>query len=314
MESSSKTVEVESWESRFDNQTQAQIVFAFRRLFFPLARILQRAGVPYFEFRDILKDAYIEAAIRDGMPDYDIETPSSMALALLLGIPVADIERLLNNPKRLQSPAETSMPLMAAIASRWSTDPKFQGPYGLPLQLSLDAPVGKSFSDLVGAVSATADPSELMRAMISNGSVDSVGNGCVKLLGRNLLMDGTTATAELFEVLGRGVEDFASTLDANQEGKGLFQRSVFSDRQLPIAKLGEFGRLLEKTMQGPLVEIDDWLAEASKDTPHGPTIDVGLTMFEYRRWPEEKKVLRHMVRAAEGPRPNWTNRQEPQKT
>ncbi|MET0279504.1 MAG: hypothetical protein ABW278_00065, partial [Steroidobacteraceae bacterium] len=58
-----------------DEATRAQLIFAFRRIFSPLARILQRAGVPYYEFRDILKAAYIDAAIRDGIPGYP-EKPS----------------------------------------------------------------------------------------------------------------------------------------------------------------------------------------------------------------------------------------------
>lgn len=285
-------------KTEYDAATRAQLIYAFRRIFSPLARILQRAGVPYNDFRDILKAAYTEAAIRDGVPGYTETLPTTAALAALTGIPLADIENLVENPDLLKPPAETSTAVISAILTKWSTDTSFQGPYGLPRQLALTVPAGKSFSDLVRSVREDADPAAIMQEMIINGTVEKVGPRHVKMSGRQLVF-GADMQGNLFEALGRAMEDLAATINHNQSAepaKKIFQRSVFSDKPLPISRLPDFSELTRSVMQEALVEIDDWLTKTTEQSADEPTIDVGVTVFEYQRRPVDQVELAAKVR------------------
>jgi hypothetical protein len=282
-----------------DEMTRAQLIFAFRRIFNPLARILQRAGVPYYEFRDILKAAYIDAAIRDGIPGYP-EKPSTDALACLLGVPQADIEHLVEDPDVLKPPRETNTALIAAMLTRWSTDGDFQGPYGLPQQLAFDVPTGRSFKDLVLLIRPDANPSEIWDEMIFSGIVERVGPKHVKMSGRQLVL-GANMASSFYEALGRAMEDLAATINHNQESDSSakrFQRSVYGDKPLPISKLDEFSELVRDVMKAAMVEIDDWLNENTDDESAESAIDVGVTVFEYRRESIEKAALADLITAA----------------
>lgn len=279
-----------------DEMTRAQLIFAFRRIFNPLARILQRAGVPYYEFRDILKAAYIDAAIRDGIPGYP-ERPSTDAVACLLGVPLADIENLVRNPDVLKPPDETTTALISALLTKWSTDNTFQGPYGLPQQLALTSPVGRSFSDLVRSIQPDADPVQVWDEMILNGTVERVGSRHVRMTGRQLLF-GVHMTGNLYEALGQAMEDLAATMNHNQSAESaqkIFQRSVFSDRPLPVSRIEEFSQLVRKVMQESMVEIDDWLTKATEFGADEPSVDVGVTIFQYHRQQQEKAPLEQLI-------------------
>ena len=52
---------------RLREAAHAQLIFSFRKILKPLIRILLRAGIPYLEFREVIKGAYVEAAVRDGI-------------------------------------------------------------------------------------------------------------------------------------------------------------------------------------------------------------------------------------------------------
>jgi hypothetical protein len=290
-----------------DAATRAQLIYAFRRIFGPLARILQRAGVPYYEFRDILKAAYIEAALRDGIPGYP-EMPSTAAVACLLGVPEADIRNLVRNPDVLKPPPETTAALICAILTKWSTDTNFQGPYGLPQQLALESPAGRSFSDLVRSVQFDANPKQLWEEMITNGTTEQVGAQHVRMSGRQLVM-GTSMLSHAYEVLGRAMEDLARTIAHNQAAPladKLIQRSVFSDRPLPESKASEFSQFVRTVMQDALVEIDDWLTQNVPQQSDEPAIDVGVTVFEYKREPVREIPLRDLITEAPATKvPAW---------
>jgi Family of unknown function (DUF6502) len=280
------------------SEEREHLVYAFRRIFEPLASILLRAGVRYHEFRDILQAAYIEAAIRDLPPDYREPKPSTVALAHTIGIPVASIEYLLNNVEILSAPTETNTALIGAILAKWSTEPAFLGPYGLPRQLALAVPAESNFADLVRSVSSDADPAEILETMLTNGSVERVGPTFVKTTGRNLVY-GHAMKANQYESLGRLMRDLAATLDRNQgddQTEKLFQREVFGNHPLPKSRLLEFSELTRNVMHSALVEIDDWLSKAADPLTKEQVVDVGVAIFEFRRTASKKEPLKLLVK------------------
>ena len=49
------------------DSARAHLIFSFRKVLRPLIKILIRAGVTYDEFREVIKGAYVETAVRDGI-------------------------------------------------------------------------------------------------------------------------------------------------------------------------------------------------------------------------------------------------------
>jgi Family of unknown function (DUF6502) len=304
----SQPIDKESIEFSLSSEEREHLVYAFRRIFEPLASILLRAGVRYHEFRDILQAAYIEAAIRDSPPDYKEQKPSTIALAHLIGIPLASIEQLISNPEMLNPPTETSTAIIGPVVTKWSTDPAYLGPYGLPRQLALSTPQEYNFTDLVRGVKKDVDPAEIMEAMITNGTVEKVGPVLVKLIGRNLLF-GDSMKVNQYETLGRLMRDLAATINRNQRSgstEKLFQREVFGNHALPKSKLPEFSELTRTVMQAALVEIDDWLSKAVDVSADEPAVEVGVSIFEFQRHAAEKEPLASLVSRAPIATP-WTN-------
>lgn len=298
-----------------DIARKAQLVYAFQRIFRQLAPILVREGVPYYEFRDILRLEYIAAAIRDGMPGWEDQgPPSAKALALRLGVPEAEIQRLVSDPEILKPPEATNTDLMAAVLTTWSTNTNFHGPYGLPLQLSLTSSTGASFTDLVHLVNPEADAADLMDEMISFGVVSRVGANRVRMTGREMFIPNPEH-GNLFEHLGRGVEYLSETIShniyANPDNK-LFHRLVVSDRPIPKSKLEDFGRLVKSMYVDTLTQIDDWFVKVAEDNADSTeeSVVVGIVVHEFRRMDAAEIVpaTGHVLEPPAGHAPVWYSR------
>ena len=88
---------------RLREAARAQLIFSFRKILKPMIRILLRAGIPYLEFREVLKGAYVEAAVRDGIRGHDGPLTRSM-LSDYTGVPLADVNRFIDDPSILAPP------------------------------------------------------------------------------------------------------------------------------------------------------------------------------------------------------------------
>ena len=93
-----------------------------------------RAGIPYLEFREVLKGAYVEAAVRDGIKGHQGPLTTSM-LSDFTGVPLADVNRFIDDPNLLAPPESTNGATITEVLHIWCTDPDYLGPYGLPLEL-----------------------------------------------------------------------------------------------------------------------------------------------------------------------------------
>jgi hypothetical protein len=272
----------------YDSRTRAQLIYAFRRIFYPLVRILTRAGVEYYEFRDILRDVYTEVAVREGIQGYSGK-PSVTSLASLLGIPPLEIERVLDGGS-VSEPSQTESELFGSMLTTWSTDSTFHGPYGLPRQLALYDPPGRSFADLVRKLRPDADVEAILQKMLDGGVIQRAGPRNFKMAGRPMIF-GPQMSGNLFEALGLTMEDLAATIIHNHGSapdKKLFQRAVYSDQPLPVSKLEAYEKVIRQILTDAQEEIDDWLVKATKDGHQDEdTVSVGVNIFDYRR--NEKK-------------------------
>ena len=274
---------------RLREAARAQLIFSFRKILKPLIRILLRAGIPYLEFREVIKGAYVEAAVRDGIRGHKGPITRAM-LSDYTGVSLADVSRFIDDDGLLAPPQQTNEAIITEVLHIWCTDSFYLGPYGMPLELDLEETPGRNLTTLIYQADPTADPRIILNDMVEYGIVKQVGARHYRATSRsNLYTD--IMTPQALEYFGRTITDLANTLEhnigASPSGKRL-QRSVVADGGMPEYALPEFEALLKDKVQKLLVDIDDWLsANKAHWVEPGRVVHTGLTVFHYIAQPYE---------------------------
>jgi hypothetical protein len=297
---------------RLREAARAQLIFSFRKILKPMIRILLRAGVPYLEFREVLKGAYVEAAVRDGIRG--LQGPMTrMILSDYTGVPLADINRFIDDDSLLAPPEGTNEAIITEVLHIWCTDSFYIGPYGLPLELDLDETPGKNLTTLVYRADPMANPKAILDDMIEYGIVKKVGVHHYRALSRSNVFSDIMSPQAL-EYFGRTITDLANTMEYNIGAEGAarrLQRSVVADGGLPEYAMPEFELLIKDKVQKLLLDVDDWL---SSNRPHwvqpDRMIQTGLTTFHYITEMYDSTPLSELYNHEDGsPRfPTWTGK------
>jgi Family of unknown function (DUF6502) len=293
---------------RLREAAKAQLIFSFRKILKPMIRILLRAGIPYLEFREVLKGAYVEAAVRDGIRGL----PGPMTRAIISdysGVPLADVNRFIDDDTLLAPPESTNAAIITEVLHIWGTDQDYLGPYGLPLELDLDETPGKNLSKLIYRADATANPHAVLRDMVDNEIVKPVGTRHYRAVARSFVLPDIMAPQAL-EYFGRTITDLANTIEFNVKVEGdakRLQRSVVADGGIPDYALPDFEALLKEKVQKLLLDVDDWLSNNKVHwTQPGRIVQTGLTAFHYVTEPYDSRPLSHFQERAPGdPQMAW---------
>lgn len=293
---------------RLRDAARAQLIFSFRKILKPMIRILLRAGVPYQEFREVLKGAYVEAAVRDGIRGHQGPLTRAM-IADYTEVPLADVNRFIDDAKLLAPPETTNAAVISEVLFLWSTDPEYIGPYGLPLELDLEETPGKNLSTLVFRADPTANPRAVLRDMVDWEVVKPVGQRHFRATARTMVF-GDVLTPQALEYFGSAITDLANTILYNIRAEGghkRLQRSVIED-ELPEYALPEFEALLKEKVQKLLNDIDDWISSNKVHwTEPGKLVPTGLTAFHHVAEPYEISPLSAYIEKSAGREP-WVSR------
>lgn len=277
---------------RLQEAARAQLVFSFRKILKPMIRILLRAGIPYLEFREVLKGAYVEAAVRDGIRGHSGPLTRSV-LADYTGVPVADVNRFIDDPAMLAPPEATNEAIITEVLHIWCTDSQYIGPYGLPLELDLEETPGRNLTTLIYKADAAANPKVILQDMVEYGIVKPVGTHHFRAVAR-MNLSNDIMSPQALEYFGRTITDLANTLVHNigAGGPPRLQRSVVADGGLPEYAVPEFEALIKDKVQKLLLDVDDWL---STNRPHwvepARMVETGLTAFHYITEPYDHTPL-----------------------
>lgn len=256
---------------------------ALRGVLRPIIRFMIRAGVCYGDFVDVARGAYVESAIRDGIGA--VRHPTRDQIAKVIGIDHRRIDHYIDDDEALPTAQSTLTPLVVELLHRWHTDPRYLQPSGIPRELALDNRSEPRFQDLVKHVDGASDPEAMLDELLRAGSVVHTDENRVRALTRYFLWQkGSRHSIEDFGVtLSRLAETLEYNMDhANGDTKRL-ERSVFTDRGLPAQLLPSFEAYAQERSSHMLLEIDDWLAEASDRDPSPPEVRIGtgLSIFLY---------------------------------
>lgn len=297
---------------RLRDAARAQLIFSFRKILKPMIRILLRAGIPYLEFREVLKGAYVEAAVRDGIRGHQGPLTRAM-ISDYTEVPLADVNRFIDDPKLLAPPEATNAAIISEVLFLWCTDQEYIGPYGLPLELDLEETPGKNISVLVHRADPTANPKAVLRDMVDWGLAKPVGTRHYRATARTMVFTDVL-TPQALEYFGAAITDLANTIlhniRADSSSKRL-QRSVIED-ELPDYALPEFEALLKDKVQKLLNDVDDWLSSNKVHwTEPGKLVPTGLTVFHHVAETYETTPLASLSERREEDFPvAWTGKSE----
>ncbi|MFO7530754.1 MAG: DUF6502 family protein [Marinobacter sp.] len=233
---------------------------ALFRILRPLARLLLRNGIPFGEFAELVKRAYVEAALEDFSGGR--RKPTDSRAAVMTGLTRKEVKRQREilageNPVRETT---THANRASRVVSGWVRDEAFQARDGEPALLSFEGSL--SFSELVKQYSGDVPPRAVLDELVRVGvaTVDS-DSGLIQLKQRAYVPAGDSE--EMLQIFGEDVSDLIATIDYNLVSselgqQPLFQRTLTYDN-IPPEIMDRWRAHAAAQSQALLEQLDKWL-------------------------------------------------------
>ena len=278
---------------------------AIRRILRPLVRMMVRAGISWDDFAEVGKRVFVETVVRE--PAAGPEVKSIPRIALTTGLPQREVQNILENTSGNGARGPNIAVLLAEIVQQWHTNPAFNGPYGVPLDLDFDDTPSRSFTALARRVTRDIPPRRLLDELIGGGAVVPAGPDHYKIVTRTFVFP-STMTPGMYEYFGTIMTDLAATVEFNMRddvGDKRLERSVFTDRPLTAAQIQAFQAFARTRVPELISELDNWLSRAAIDAPPEggePMFDTGVNIFQFvrERMPERPIEALYQPRAPLG--------------
>lgn len=281
-------------------EARKQLLYALRRVLRPIVRLLIRAGVRFDEFADLARGVYVESAIRDGTNHFG--TPTRERIAVVAGITRHQVDYYIDNEGALPSADPTMAAVLLEVLQKWHTDPQYVGPYGIPLELEFEVPLGRSIRGLVGMVDSKANPGLILEELIRVGSVIYSGEKHFRAVSRAFVMPESMSPQQI-EYFGNALTRLATTLEHNMNPKNAekrLERFVVADRGLPLEAISAFEEYARAKTADFLVDLDNWLIPySSTDSISDERVSTGLNVFLYVDPLESEEPLGSLIRGSE---------------
>jgi len=270
---------------------------ALRMMLKPLVKLLVSQGVSHGDFSEAAKDVYVEMAIRH----FDKSSKVNQSrIAILTGLTRKEVKNVIDRAMRAD-PHSKNHSRPARVLAGWHSDPRFLGPYGVPLEVPYESTVDggtPSFVDLVKTYSGDMAPRPMLKELMRIGAVVETDKKMLKVLRRDFIPEALSG--ELVERLGHVAHNFFSTSARNIEKTeidgGIFERIVFAENGVTPTTVSLFDEFVKIRGQEFLEELDNWLVareKLEKDVPR--TIQTGFGMYQYIEIPEDKSDLRELL-------------------
>ncbi|MGD0493656.1 MAG: DUF6502 family protein [Steroidobacteraceae bacterium] len=274
-----------------------KLLAAFRYLLKPLVRLALKNGVSWPDFSSALKKAYVDVASRQLLASKMDVTEEG--ISLMANVDLQDVREVLGSAgdSHYGRRAHAVSP-MPVVLSAWHSDPKYAGPYGVLRDLEFDHHGtannrGDTFSDLVNKYCPDYTPKAILDELLRIGAVADIGNGCYRAMSRSYIPD--PLSAENIFYFARVMHNHAETLEMNLRpkangGRGLIERSVFTQYGIPKDQHNAFDEFIRKRGQAFADDVDRWLtdrdAEGIKDG-----MQVGISFYHYIVNEEDERAL-----------------------
>ena len=269
---------------------------ALALMFKPLIRLLIAQGVTHAEFSDTAKEVYVETAVRHFEADGRV---NKSRIAILTGLTRKEVKNVIDRALATDNTERTySRP--TRVLTGWYSDPAFQGPYGIPLELPYESSEaeGQSFVELVRRYSGDMAPRQMLNQLVESGSVVEV-DGRYKAVSRTYTH--STLSPELIRRLGsvgyRVFSSAAKNIDLADQGEGHFDRMVFADDGCSDDVIELFDEFIRARGQSFLEELDVWFSSRKElNKPSEERKETGLYMVHYVEDEDELDSLRSILK------------------
>jgi hypothetical protein len=124
------------------NKTQTALIKAVSLICRPLIRLLIEKGMTFPQFRELIKELYIEVA--DEHFSLDAKKSSDSRIFVLTGIHRKDIKRIRQQTEQESAKVNASASLSAEIIARWSSMPEYVDAKGKPRALAKHSLIKRS--------------------------------------------------------------------------------------------------------------------------------------------------------------------------
>ena len=268
---------------------------ALSLMFKPLVRLLIAQGVTHAEFSETAKEVYVEVALRDFEDEGKV---NKSRVAILTGLTRKEVKNVID--RAISSGySEKTYSRPSRVLTGWFSDPAFQGPYGIPLELPYEDPDKSvpSFVELVRQYSGDMAPRQMLTQLIESGAVVEV-EGRYKAVSRTFTH--SKLSPALIQRLGnvgyRVFSSAAKNIDKAESTAGKFDRMVFADDGCTDEVLELFDEHIKEKGQAFLEELDVWFSSRKElNKPGEKRSDTGVYMVHYVEDQEELGSLQELL-------------------
>ena len=268
---------------------------ALALMFKPVIRLLIAQGVTHAEFSETAKEVYVEVALRHFEVDGKV---NKSRIAILTGLTRKEVKNVID--RAIESGyKEKTYSRPARVLTGWYSDPHFQGPYGIPLELPYESSDSddKSFVQLVRRYSGDMAPRQMLNQLIESGTVVEV-DGRFKVVSRTFRHSKLSPSliSRLGSVGYRVFSSAAKNIDRLDDGTTHFDRMVFADDGCTQDVLDMFDEYIRVRGQEFLEELDVWFSSRKDlNTPGEPRQETGLYMVHYVEQQNERGTLQDLL-------------------
>ena len=244
---------------------KARVLTACRVLLRPIVRLLLRSGIPWKDFAELVKTAYVEVATDEfgirGRPT------NASRVAILSGLSRREVAKQRDLLAGDQSEPNTEFLNPAQrVLTGWHQDPDYVQADGAPHQIAVDGPA-PSFGDLCVRYAGDIPATALLKELRKVGAVGAGEGAKVRAL-QPVYFPSQFDSAKVLRA-GSVIEDIGETLVYDilcPNGQRLrFERRAENDR-IDIRHLPAFQAMLEVEGQAFLERVDAWLSEHESQT------------------------------------------------
>ncbi len=233
---------------------------ALSLMFKPLVRLLIAQGVTHAEFSETAKEVYVETALRHFETGQRV---NKSRIAILTGLTRKEVKNVIDRALGT-APSERTQSRPARVLTGWYSDPIFQGPYGIPLELPYESndDDDPDFVELVKRYSGDMAPRQMLNQLVESGAVIEQEGGRFKAVSRIFLH--SKLSPALIKRLGsvgyRVFSSAAKNIDREPNSAGHFDRMVFADDGCTDEVIELFAEYLKIHGQQFLEELDVWFS------------------------------------------------------
>jgi len=268
---------------------------AISLMFKPLIRLMIAQGVTHAEFSETAKEVYVEIALKHFETEGRI---NRSRVAILTGLTRKEVKNVID--RNLKSGfQEKTYSRPERVLTGWYSDPAFQGPYGIPLELPYESEDdGTSFTELVKRYSGDMAPRQMLNQLVAAGSVVEI-EGRYKAINRAYLHSqlSPSAISRLGEVGYRVFSSAAKNIDRREDGERHFDRMVFADDGCTDHVISLFDEYIRSRGQKFLEELDVWFSSRRDLNRSGESRkETGLYMVHYVEDEDDLGDLQSLLR------------------